>query len=69
MTDAWEAVARQQHSLGLTIVEDVLSDSDGVEIKSHGDAIHYLNLSSVVIRPISLRQIRIEQVVRDRGHD
>ncbi|KAK3379781.1 hypothetical protein B0T24DRAFT_647243 [Lasiosphaeria ovina] len=30
-------------------------------IKSHSDAIHYLMLSSQVIRPISLQQIRIEQ--------
>ncbi|KAI3325472.1 hypothetical protein HD806DRAFT_552748 [Xylariaceae sp. AK1471] len=42
---AWEAVERL----------------DEAAIKSHGDAIHYLMLSSNVIRPISLQQIRIEQ--------
>jgi len=67
--DAWEAVARQQNSLGLTIVEEALSESDAATIKSHGDAIHYLNLSGPVIRPISLQQIRMEQMIRERGHD
>lgn len=69
VTDAWEAVARQQNSVSLTSVEETLSESDANRIKSHGDAIHYLNLSSPVIRPISLRQIRMEQMIRDGGHD
>ncbi|AEO67431.1 uncharacterized protein THITE_2050923 [Thermothielavioides terrestris NRRL 8126] len=69
VTDAWEAVARQQNSNGVTTVEEVLSESDAAEIKSHGDAIRYLDLSSSVIRPISLRQIQMEQMIRDGGHD
>ncbi|KAH8902681.1 hypothetical protein BR93DRAFT_953753 [Coniochaeta sp. PMI_546] len=69
VTDAWDTVARQQNSLALTIVEEALSESDAAEMKSHGDAIHYLNLSSQVIRPISLQQIRMEQVIREGGHD
>ncbi|KAH8898282.1 hypothetical protein GQ53DRAFT_711483 [Thozetella sp. PMI_491] len=43
--------------------------SDAAEIRSHGDAICCLNLSSPVIRPISLRQIRMEQIIREGGHD
>ena len=34
---------------------------DEATIKSHGDAIHHLMLSSKVIRPISLQQIQTEQ--------
>ncbi|KAI0384960.1 hypothetical protein F5Y04DRAFT_202172 [Hypomontagnella monticulosa] len=66
VTDAWEAVAKQQNSWVLDIVEELLSESDAAKIKSHGDAIYYLNLSSSVVRPISLRQIRMEQIIRDR---
>lgn len=69
VTDAWEAVARQQNSWAVTIVEEALSESDAAGIKSHGDAIRYLDLSSPVIRPISLRQIRMEQMIREGGHD
>jgi hypothetical protein len=69
VTEAWEAVARQQNSLVLTIVEEALSESDAAEMKSHGDATHSLNLSSPVIRPISLRQIRMEQIMREGGRD
>ena len=38
---------------------------DEAAIKSHGDAIHCLMLSSQVIRPISLQQIREEQEALD----
>ncbi|KJK74250.1 hypothetical protein H634G_10396 [Metarhizium anisopliae BRIP 53293] len=65
--DAWEAVARQQKSLALTMEEE-LRESDAADIKSHGDAIYYLDLSSPVVRPISLRQIRMEQIIREGGH-
>ena len=51
--------------MGVTIVEEALSESDAAKIKSHGDAIHALNLISPVIRPISLRQIRTEQIIRE----
>ncbi|KAK2024428.1 hypothetical protein LX32DRAFT_705567 [Colletotrichum zoysiae] len=34
---------------------------DEAAIESHGDALHYLKLSSQAIRPISLQQIRMEQ--------
>ena len=64
VTNTWEAVARHQNSLILTIIEEALNESDAAEIKSYGDAIYYLNLSSPVIRPISLRQIRMEQIIR-----
>jgi hypothetical protein len=36
---------------------------DGAAIKSHGDAIHHPMLSSEVIRPVSLREIQMEQKV------
>ena len=57
---AWEAVAHQYDSRGLELVEEWL---DKAAIKSHGDAIHHLMLSSQVIRPVSLQQIRMEQDV------
>lgn len=56
--EAWEAVVHQYNGWELNLVQERL---DEAAIKSHGDAIHYLMLSSQVIRPISLQQIRIEQ--------
>jgi len=58
--EAWEAVVHQYDSWRLSLVHERL---DETTIKSHGDAIHYLMLSSWIIRPISLQQIRIEQKV------
>lgn len=55
---AWEAVVHQYNGWRLDWVQERLEEAD---IKSHGDAIHYLMLSSQVIRPISLQQIRTEQ--------
>jgi hypothetical protein len=55
---AWEAVVHQYDGWRLNLVQERL---DEAAIKSHGDVIHYLMLSSQVIRPISLQQIRIEQ--------
>lgn len=57
---AWEAVMHQYDGWRLVLVQERL---DEAAIKSHGDAIHYLMLSSQVIRPISLQQIRMEQKV------
>ncbi|KAI0010556.1 hypothetical protein F4779DRAFT_627122 [Xylariaceae sp. FL0662B] len=59
---AWEAVALKRRGNGSTIVNELL-DVD-IVIKSHGDAIHYLNLTKPVIRPVSLQQIRMEHMVR-----
>ncbi|ROV96293.1 hypothetical protein VMCG_07731 [Cytospora schulzeri] len=55
---AWEAVIHRHDGWTLSFVQERL---DEALIKSHGDAIHYLMLSSQVIRPISLQQIRVEQ--------
>lgn len=55
---AWEAIIHQHDGWRLNLVQERL---DEAAIKSHGDAIYYLMLSSQVIRPISLQQIRIEQ--------
>ncbi|KAK3380247.1 hypothetical protein B0T24DRAFT_647542 [Lasiosphaeria ovina] len=33
-------------------------------VKSQGDAFHHLNMSNMVLRPISLRQVRREQAIR-----
>lgn len=55
---AWEAVVHQCGGWRLDLVHEQL---DEAVIKSHGEAIHYLMLSSQVIRPVSLHQIRIEQ--------
>lgn len=56
---AWEAVTHQYH--GCSVFKSVQERLDKADIKSHGDAIHYLRLSAQVIRPISLRQIQMEQ--------
>lgn len=59
MIQAWEAVVHHQYEgWRLNVVIEWL---DKAAISSHGDAIHYLMLSSQVIRPISLQQIQIEQ--------
>ncbi|KXH35153.1 hypothetical protein CSIM01_04678 [Colletotrichum simmondsii] len=55
---AWEAVTHQYDILRLRVAEEKL---DEVDIKSHGDAIQHLRLSCLVIRPVSLQQIQIEQ--------
>ncbi|KAF4779965.1 hypothetical protein HER10_EVM0008175 [Colletotrichum scovillei] len=55
---AWEAVTHQYDILRLRVAEEKL---DEVDIKSHGDAIQHLRLSSRVIRYVSLQQIQIEQ--------
>lgn len=34
-------------------------------MKSHADAVHYLNLPALVISPVSLQQIRLEDSVRE----
>lgn len=57
---AWERVAQKNGHGGLVLREELL-DTAGIE--SHGDAIHYLKLSSQVVRPISLQQIRTEHKV------
>lgn len=55
---AWKAVIYQYDGCRLNFVQERL---DKTAIQSHGDAIHYLMLSSPVIRPISLQQIQTEQ--------
>ena len=55
---AWEVVTHQYAGYRLNWFREWL---DRAAIKSHGDAIHYLRLSSQVVRPISLQQIRMEQ--------
>lgn len=56
---AWEAVIHHQYSgWKLDTIHERLSEAD---VKSHGDAIRYLRLSSQVVRPVSLQQIRREQ--------
>lgn len=58
---AWEAVALKHRGCGSVIVKELL---DVGVIQSHGDAIHHLKFSSTVIRPVSLRQIRMEHRIR-----
>jgi hypothetical protein len=62
VTEAWEAVTLRHGGQGLVIAKELLGP--GIVVKSHGAAIHYLRLSSMVIRPIALRQIRIEHRIR-----
>ncbi len=58
VTQAWEAVTLKRCGCRPAIVTEVLDI--GADVKSHGDAIHRLKLSTEVIRPVSLQQIRME---------
>lgn len=51
----WEAV---RHSDGIDVVYEMIKPE---EITSHADAVVSLKLSEMVIRPVSLQQIKIEQ--------
>ncbi|KAK1655795.1 hypothetical protein BDP81DRAFT_456634 [Colletotrichum phormii] len=55
---AWQVVTKQYDISRLDVVVERLY---GAIIRSHGDAIQHLGLSSQVIRPVSLQQIRINQ--------
>ncbi|KAJ9498308.1 hypothetical protein H2202_005995 [Exophiala xenobiotica] len=55
---AWKAVIDRYDGCRVKLVQERL---DKAAIKSHGDAIHHLMLSSPVIRPVSLQQIQMEQ--------
>lgn len=59
---AWEAVVLKYRGHGPLIVKELL-DVDAV--KSHADAIDLLKLLNQVIRPVSLRQIRMEHRIRE----
>ncbi|KAK2033461.1 hypothetical protein LX32DRAFT_704998 [Colletotrichum zoysiae] len=63
---AWETVALNRRANGCVTVKEFL---DVGVVKSHGDAIHYLNLSNTVVRPISLQQIRMEHRIIEGAHD
>ncbi|ETS05678.1 hypothetical protein M419DRAFT_5995 [Trichoderma reesei RUT C-30] len=61
LVKAWEALVHQSHpgwDHELAVVQERLDED---VIKSHGDAIRHLMLSSQVIRPVSLQQIQMEQ--------
>ncbi|KAM0316305.1 hypothetical protein ACHAO8_003326 [Botrytis cinerea] len=58
---AWDSVTLKDCGEGIVIIKELLDISD--DIKSHGDAIHYLELSKPVVRPISLRQIQMQPTI------
>lgn len=58
---AWQGVAHTYGARELVVRKELLDVR--ADIKSHGDAIHYLKLSNPVVRPISLQQIRTEHKV------
>ncbi|KAJ0120661.1 hypothetical protein J7T55_015392 [Diaporthe amygdali] len=60
---AWMSVAYKHGARGLTSCTELLDVRD--KVKFHGDAIRYLQLSQPVARPVSLTQIRVEQVIHD----
>jgi len=64
---AWEAVSLKHHGRGSVIVKELLDA--GTVVKSHGDAIHHLKLLTLVIRPVSLRQILTEHRIREGVHN
>ncbi|KAF4814857.1 hypothetical protein CGCTS75_v013213 [Colletotrichum tropicale] len=61
---AWKAVGienqREHHWNDCVVVKELLNVGD---VRCHGDAIHHLKLSSSVIRPVSLHQIRTENKI------
>lgn len=59
---AWEAVAHKYGGRGLTVTKELL---DSADIKSHGYAIHYLKLSTSVVRPVLLQQIRTDYNIHE----
>jgi len=60
---AWDSVALRHRGQGHVIVKELLDA--GACVKSHGDAIRHLKLSRPVIRPVSLRQIQMEHIIRE----
>ena len=60
---AWDSVTLRHYGQGHVIVKELLDA--GTCVKSHGDAIRYLKLSRPVIRPVSLRQIQMEHIIRE----
>ena len=60
---AWDSVALKHGGEGHAIVEELLDV--GACVKSHGDAICHLGLSRPVIRPVSLRQVQMEHIIRE----
>jgi hypothetical protein len=60
---AWDSVSLRHRGQGHVIVEELLDA--GASVKSHGDAIRHLKLSRPVIRPVSLRQIQMEHIIRE----
>ncbi|KAL7921132.1 hypothetical protein ACQKWADRAFT_327913 [Trichoderma austrokoningii] len=59
---AWERVTFNLHGNSLAIRREIV---DSRWIASHADAIYHLKLAELVIRPVSLRQIRIGNIVGD----
>ena len=54
---AWRKVSLRHGSRDYRVATKLL---DPAVVKSHGDAIYHLNMSTSVIRPVSLQQIRME---------
>jgi hypothetical protein len=61
-----EAVALERNSHGSIIVEDLL---DASVVKSHCDAIHHFKVLNIVIPPILLQQILMEQSIYEGVHN
>ncbi|KAL7819776.1 hypothetical protein V8C26DRAFT_395173 [Trichoderma gracile] len=61
LIQAWEALVQQRYPGWDQEIDVVHERLDQDVIKSHGDAIRHLMLSSQVIRPVSLQQIQVEQ--------
>lgn len=64
---AWEAVALKHRGHRSVIVKELLGA--GAVVKCHGDAIHHLQLLTSVVRPVSLRQIRMEHIIHEGVHN
>ncbi|KAF4866651.1 hypothetical protein CGCSCA1_v013531 [Colletotrichum siamense] len=67
---AWKAVGMEHqgehHWNDCIVVKELLNVDD---VRCHGDGIHHLKLSSSVIRPVSLHQIRTESRILEGVYD
>ncbi|KAI0191568.1 hypothetical protein F4808DRAFT_474055 [Astrocystis sublimbata] len=62
LKESWEKLAYKQGGSGCMIVEELLH----VDVKGHGDAVYYLQLTNPALRPTSLQQIRLEESYQEQ---
>ncbi|KAJ3520244.1 hypothetical protein NM208_g13790 [Fusarium decemcellulare] len=63
IVEVWQRLTSEIHSRQIRVKTELIWD----DIRSHGDAIHHLNLPTQVVHPASLWQIRREGALEMRG--